>query len=439
MKLFGTEKDSSGRRTYFFGLKVFEEIKRWNTKKTYLLGIKIRKKKETSIDLHKMDLRARMFAAESKILTLGLYYKDLPENERFVLCFDYLAYPFAEAIDAWTFFQYLQTQGIPSKYVIRKENDLFKKLQREGKLKDILPVSNELQVLTDYPNIIAKSRLIISSFGFELSQFFKFLPFCKYIFIEHGVNFLKDWAVKHYSASRFGGILVPTRLTKSAYDENGVDYETCIPYYSGLPRWDKLELTDKNKKVTRRKIFIFFTWRTSFTSNLQLRHEYITRIKSFIKRLVNIFSESNDIEINLSLHHALLERDSGFKGKELFQHVHFVPMSDISSMVREADLCITDYSSISFDFLYRNTPVVFYCFDSDINYPNKNDSIKSTIEKIRKHLYNCCIDEDSAVSLVKYYTDRNFALEPEHIEKNNQIFWFRGGNCERLWQLINKN
>lgn len=440
MILFGTEKDKSGRRTYFFGIKVYETKIRHNVKRSYLLGIRIRKKNissETSIALEKIIYHTRLCAAEQRILSLGLYYKDIPNDERYVLCFDYLAYPYAEAIDAWTFFQYLQSQGIPSKYVIRKENALYKKLKEENNLKDILPVGNEFQLLTNYPDIIAKSRFIICSFGFELSPFFKFLPFCKYIFIEHGVSYLKEWTIKGYSSTRFNGMLISTTLTKSAFDKNGFDYESCSAYNCGMPRWDLLNKPIKEEGKIK-KIFIFFTWRTSFTVDKSLRQEYLSRIQSFVKRLVDVFSKRKDIEIHLSLHHALLERDRDFKGNEYFQNIHFVPMADISTMVREADLCITDFSSISFDFLYRNVPVIYYCFDTDINYPNKNDAIQFSVEKIKSDLYNCCLDEDSAVTLVKYYANRSFELESEYIAKNDTIFWFREGNCARLWQLINK-
>ena len=439
MIFFGTEKDKSGRRTYFFGIKVYETKIRHNVKRSYLLGMRIRKKQlktDASIAIDKIVHHTRICAAEQRILTLGLYYKDMPKEERYVLCFDYLFLPYAEAIDAWTFFQYLQSQGIPSKYVIRKENALYKKLKEENNLKDILPVGSEFQLLTNYPDIIAKSRFIICSYGFELSPFFKFLPFCKYIFIEHGVNFLKDWAVQHYTNSRFAGMIVPSRLTKEEYEKVGVDLDSLSVYYTGLPRWDRLQSQKKHDRT--RNIFIFFTWRVSFGANKTLVKQYAERIQSFVYRLKKIFAGRDDIKLHISLHHALIERDIKLEESKLFEGVHFVPMSEISNMIQKTDLCITDYSSISFDFLYLNVPVIYYCFDADVEYPHQNDYIVPSIEKIKRELYNCCLSEDEAVSKVQYYAERDFSLETEYMAKNDNIFWFKGGNCERLWQLINE-
>lgn len=427
MKLFGTVKNGKCRTSYFFGIKVYERLRNNATESTYILGIRIQKK-----SLHKPS--TKLDTAELKILTLGLYYKDLPKEERPILCFDHLAYPYAEAIDAWTFFQYLQSQGIPSIYVIREENPLFQKLQAENRLKDIISVKSELQFLQNYPHIIAQSRAILSSFALDISEICKILPSTKYIFIEHGVSFLIESALELYSPSRFDGMLVPTRLTKQVYEQRGSETPACPHYCVGFPRWDKL--APAQKKGGTKKIFIFFTWREALSKNKTFIDLYTSRIQSFIKRLRGQFANKPDIQIQVSLHHVLLDRGIAVNKDKLFEGVQLVPVSEISQMIREADLCITDFSSISFDFLYRNVPVIYYCFDADIQYTEKHDQMQSSIAKIKQELYNYCDDEDAAVDKALYYADRDFELEPEYVQKNNSIFWQHGKNCETFWQLL---
>lgn len=444
MKLFGTIKDQKGVRTYLFGIKVYEERKSPNARKTYVCGIKVKKKKYTEQKdesrkclsmLQKLEKQHRLAAAEQKILALGLYYQNLSENERFVLCFDYLAYPHAEAIDAWSFFQYLQENGIPSKYVLRRDNPLFQKLQQENKLTDILPVSDELQLLTEYPHIIAQTRIVISSFAFELSNTFKHIPFIHYVFIEHGVTFMKERAIRYYSSNKFDGKLVPSTLTKEIYERVDPPTPSCKYYYCGFPRWDKLQPYNGDKK--ERKIFIFFTQRQTFRWDNTHRPEYYRRIQSFVNRVRKLYEDRNDIQLYIALHHGLNE-GTNHKSENQISGVTVVPMSEISSMVREADMCITDFSSICFDFLYRNIPVIYYCFDLDINYSNNTERSDLAADKIDQHLYNGCRDEDSAVAKVQHYVNRDFELEPEYIKRNDEIFWQRGNNCEQLWRLINK-
>lgn len=449
MKLFGTIKDNKGVRFYLFGLKLYEERKLPHARKTYVFGIRTKKKSRdnkpgtapANLSMQqKIEWRARLAFAEQKILTLGLYYKDMPKEERYIICFDYLEYPYAESIDAWTFFQYLQSLGIPSKYVVRRENGLFKKLQDSKELKDIIPVSNEMQLLTDYPNIIAQSRMVVCSFNFELSSSFKQFPFLRFIFIEHGVTLLKEWTSRWYMGEKFDGKLVPTVPTKRHYEDIGFNFESCTPYYCGMPRWDNLPPAARVKK--QRKIFLFFTGRLSFRRGVEKRYEnrqeYMNRMLSFINRLKDLIADKNQISLYISLHHSIYEHDNHFNGQEQLKDVSFVPMTEISSMVKEADMCITDFSSISFDFLYRDVPVIFYCFDTDIDYPNVNDRIKWAADKIDLELYNGCRCEEAAVSLAKHYIDRDFQLEDEFVKKNEEIFWERGNNCRRLWQMLNE-
>lgn len=444
MKLFGTIKNAKGVRTYFFGIKVYEERKLEHARKTYILGIKVRKKDHTkkkaaipaTLEMQqKIDSRIRYATAEQKILTLGLYYKDLPQEQLYVLCFDYLAHPYAEAIDAWTFFQYLQEKGIPSKYVLRRENPLFTKLQQAGNLKDILPVNNELDLLITYPHILAQSRMVISSFGFECSSIFKQTPFIKYVFIEHGVTLMKERAIRYYSDDKFDGKVVPTSLTKALYERITSRAPSCKHYYCGMPRWDKLQPYCENK--TTRKIFIFFTQRQTFRWDATHRPEYYRRIQSFVNRLRDLLSDRSDIQLYIGMHHGLNEGTRHAAENEI-TGVNLVPMSEISTMAREADMCITDFSSICFDFLYRDVPVIFYCFDLDINYSNNTERSDLAADKIDKLLYNGCRDEDAAIAKVRHYVDRNFKLEGNHLERNKAIFWPRSNNCEQLWQLLNE-
>ena len=448
MKLFGTVKDQKGVRTYFFGLKVYEERKLPHSRKTYVLGIRTRKKKYVSKSndapatiamQRKIEWNTRMAHIELNLLTYGLYYRDLPEDERYVLCFDALQDPNIEAIDAWSFFQYLQEKGIPCKYAIRRENDLYKKLKAENRLKDILPVSSELQLLTDYPHEIAQSRYVLSSFAFDLGPIFKRLPYLKFIFIEHGVTYYSGRSTNFYTNDKFDGILAPTKLTSSLYDSMHQSWDSCKVYQCGIPRWDRLPIKSREEKrlAGPRKIFIFFTYRVSFRKDNSQRTTYMNRIKSLVTNLGSMLEKSPNVELHIALHHTLFLQDSSFEGWKHTQGVHLVPYSEISTIIKDADMCITDYSSVSFDFLYRNVPVIYYCLDADVNYVDPRDQIAEMAERIKTTFYNCCTAEAEALAKVQHYVNRDFELESEYFARNEEIFWPRGNNCESLWQMLN--
>ena len=52
----------------------------------------------------------------------------------------------------------------------------------------------------------------------------------------------------------------------------------------------------------------------------------------------------------------------------------------MSRLYNNSSLLITDYSSIAFDFMFLDTPVIFYKFDADVNYPDEDDNITGVLE-----------------------------------------------------------
>lgn len=444
MKLFGTQKDKTGRRIYFFGVKVYEKTKSNHTQKTYILGIRFRKKRKQSstppadysTKLKQIEWRAKLHAAEEKILLLGLHYKNLPCEQKYVLCFDCLYEPYAEAIDAWTMFQFLQNKGIPSKYVLLKKNPLSNGLMQEGKMKDVILVNDELSLLYDYPEIIAKSHTLLSSFGFRISKIFKILPTIRDIFIEHGVMLLKTAAVAHYNEDSPYGCsetLVPTRLTKDMYDSMQIwqDKMLCC----GLPRWDNLPIGSSNGQ--QKKIFIFFTFRSSFARDTAARNEYLKRIQIFIDHITQLAAKHAGTEVYISLHHSLIQQNEEMRAIK-FNGAIPVQHDQVSKMIKETDLFVTDYSSMAFDFMYRDVPTVFYCFDHDIQYCDHRDRPADAAARIEELLGDCALDIDSAIEKIDTYLRAGCKLREKEIARNKAIFWFRGHNCESLFNLLSR-
>lgn len=426
MKLFSKIKDVRGTRFQLYGLTVYELRKTPGKNITYLLGIKVRSKRPKGL----IDAKA-LADAERNIRHMAETVQHLQPEEKHILCFDCLYDPLAEAIDAWALFEYLQTQGIPSRYAILKNNPLYTQLEQQNKLKDILPVDNEFDLLLRYPEEIARSKRIFFSFPFTCSRILRDLPNCPFIFIEHGVNLMKPWCVRLYTEggdSECNYILTPSRPTKDLYDSMHLMQGKML--CCGLPRWDKLSPHQSDKP--HRNIFVFFTWRTSFIHDKRLLGIYTKRISDFVSQLQELIKDKSDISLHIGLHHALLLHNPQYDFNS-FGNARIVPTNEISSMIRDTDLFITDYSSICFDLMYRNVPTIFYRFDSDLIYSNSMDNeIRDTIMDKDRLLYNCCYNKQMTLKLVNKYIENNFVLDEEIKQKNNEIFWERGNNCKRL-------
>lgn len=379
-------------------------------------------------------------SSELKILSLSSFYKDIPVNSKPILCFDCLYDKHAEAIDCWTFFQYLQSIGKTAYYAIMESNPLYEKLKSENKLKGILPVSYEADLIIRYPDIIAQCGLVFSSFGYYESKIFKLLPTCRYVYIGHGVILLKRSILPIYLE---GGscdndlMLVETKATKALYDRNGYFGRKMV--CCGIPRWDNLPTTRNNNGDTY-KVLIFFTWRFSFTRTDS--HEEFKNYVSYIQKLIDSLSsaagDNNRIKVYVTLHHALYFNCNVAQMCN-FNNVELVQSNEVSQFIKTADLLITDYSSICFDFMYQNVPVIFYRFDTQTNYADSrdNDDI-SGAEQENEILYNVYNSLEDVISKFKFYIKNNFKLENELKDKNDHIFWQRSNNCERMLQIVER-
>ena len=75
------------------------------------------------------------------------------------------------------------------------------------------------------------------------------------------------------------------------------------------------------------------------------------------------FAGMHDLLILVKLHPLMRQpADCGMAGRNI---VFVSPDSDIYPLMAEVDLLVTDYSSIYFDFLLLDRPIVYYCQDLD--------------------------------------------------------------------------
>ena len=120
-KLFGKVKTDNKIKKFFLGIPYLEKVKGRNHDKTYLFGLRINKKDKTN-----QLIAQRLEQIEHKFYYHDLYCKlkdpvNISDDKRYTVCFDCLYDKGQEAIDAYSVFQYLQENKIPSKYCIKRQ------------------------------------------------------------------------------------------------------------------------------------------------------------------------------------------------------------------------------------------------------------------------------------------------------------------------------
>ena len=384
------------KKYYIFGIRYLTKKIEQNIKKYYLFGVLVYKKRNSKVENR---------------------HKELTHSLNYTICFDSLRNIYVDKDNAWFFFQYLQSQNIPSKFITLDPN---------LKGKDIVYVSSEDDFLLSHVDLIANSQNVVTSYGLsvENGRLLKSLTWLKYIFIEHGVCLFKKGYL--YKPDRFDAIVAATKLTKDFYIERNVWPEArIIP--CGLSRWDML----RGNKQKENTIFVFFTYRRSAETNEEQFVKYENSIKKILLQLKKICAGT---KIVCCFHHNLA---GTITFSDFGDDITIISENDIPYWKTHASMCLTDYSSMAFEFMYQDKPVIFYRFDyfdsALIQYDQTN--AYSAAQEDDK-LYNVFYDEKSAMDKIEYYVKHNFELEERYKKINKTIFWEQENCCSDLYRFI---
>jgi len=145
----------------------------------------------------------------------------------------------------------------------------------------------------------------------------------------------------------------------------------------GYPKndnWLKRVGSVKSKDTSVKKVIYMPTWRKDGL-NIFTDHRFDP------KGLNQLFSD-NDIQFYIKLHHFTIEAFvDEFEGLDELSNMHILRADDIYDTLDQYDMLVTDYSSILFDFLLADRPVIFASFDYD-SYVSEDQGFMTEYGKI---------------------------------------------------------
>lgn len=326
-------------------------------------------------------------------------------------------------IDTYSIFTKIKN----SKYLIYKNNLQYEEI---GHNKNIIafdfpgtPDASSFSFFVKLFFPLLKCKYFVSSFygslPTNLRNFILHNSRIKLIGTGHGPVMLKKlvFDFPFCNSNEWDGYIVTNDYERELFLQNG--WETSKLIKCSLPRYDLIKKT--NKRV--RKIFIMFTWRLSFEHKPNSIYSSL-----FLKKLNELLNNknlldklnANNIKLTLGLHHALLDI---IKFKPEF-NINIADTNHLIDEINSADLFITDYSSIFFDFAFRNVPIIFYRLDSQDF--NLLDIDRNDIDNAKSYddvLYNICYSLEEVIDKISHYINNNFQLEDDIINKNKKLFY----------------
>jgi len=377
------------------------------------------------------------------------YIKKIKKNQKkylkdSYLLFDLLNQDRAECIDAYSLFQYMKSSGKKAYYVLFEDSFLYNELKEQNKLDGIIAIKNPITTNAgDFYeavyDVILRSKAVISAFGVFTKNSQKFMAnakFFKYIFIQHGPTFLKDSVLtnKYLTPKQFDKILISSDMEYKVFKKYGWEDKKFLK--CGLPRWDLL--SENSQQDKEKCILVMFTWRNFDLLSFQ-NSMYKQNINKFLNnKNFNEYLVNNKLKLYFIPHHSL----KGLCNID-FQidnsNIEILHECNISQYIRKCSCFVTDFSSVAFDFMFQNKPVVYYIPDKgDICLDEHERKGIDSFEYKQYIMPNVFFDQNSVIEKIKYYVENDFKLEDEVKVRYDRFFYTKEDIRAKLTQQIDE-
>ena len=367
-----------------------------------------------------------------------------PNQKRNIVIMNDMIFDFrAEPLDNFAFFEYAAERQNELKfyYILNTKNSRYAEIKKKyGKY--ILGYRNKYDIIFKIKMVMLTyhTRYMLDSFD-ALSKIFYDVfyssPYITTIFTQHGITFFKQDYIKGdvYGQKKLNKTTVSNDLEYEIFRKKG-KYRKSNIIKLGLFRWDKVHDTSAEKET--KSVFVYFTYRHYLHGVKDImKTKYFKNIFALLqnKKISKLF-EKNNIEFKIALHHDLLL----YVKKKQFKNIKFVAEEDILNVKNEAKMLITDYSSMCFEFMLQNKPVIFWRFDREEFKKSLADSQYSkNIDDLDQYIYNVVEEEDDVVKLLRHYVRTGFSLEKNNSKKAELFFYNKENIREKFYKYLLDN
>lgn len=338
-------------------------------------------------------------------------------------------------------FRYIKKEHpeINIRYIISKDSKDRKQVEEIGEWIAYRSFSHYLALMA------AEMKISTHIMGFAPDMYFfkvldKVFPMKgKKIFLQHGI--IKDDLPYLYGDSVSLDLFVCGAKKEWEYVCEVFGHQEGVPQYLGLCRYDRLP---HEKKVKPNGIILLMpTWRGYLADqNLSDRQFCKTDYYQCFQHLL----DSEKLEALLSKygfvlkfypHHEMQKYISCFRTRSEQIEIVDNRKLEVQSALIEADVLLTDYSSVFFDFAYMKKPVLYYQFDQaafrsghyqEGYFKYENDGFGAV-----------CCDEGELLRQLETLLEKQCQIEQVYEERIEQFFYVRDQeNCKRNFEMIYK-
>ena len=219
------------------------------------------------------------------------------------------------------------------------------------------------------------------------------------------------------------------------------EYNLLVKYFAhfekylhkaGLSKYDRFKNLKKNESEND-CILLSFTYR-KYDNEIYERSLLKKNLESLLNNesLIQLLKSKNIDLIYIPHHHDLLRNRT--LNENQFNYAKIRNNTYLTHSIEQCSLFVTDFSSVSFDFMFLNKPALFYLIDmkdkinfEEKRYMKKNDTI---------YFGNMFFEEEKLVEKIKYYINRNFKIDNDLKKKYESVFFYKDNIRERIVKIV---
>lgn len=265
-----------------------------------------------------------------------------------------------------------------------------------------------------------------------------FLPFMrkkKTVFLQHGIT--KD---RINLRGKLDYIIAVSKKEKKLLIEANPKYKNHI-YLTGFCRYDQLE--DLSKEQKTKIILVMPTFRKWLRDIGRLKSadetfrntDYYKHWNNFLnnKKLQSILKQ-NKMELIFFPHNEMQKLAHNFKTKDDRIKIGKPGEYDIQELLKKSSILVTDYSSVFFDFVYMDKPVIFYQFDQKDFFTKHYESSGEPYP-----FGDILFEEKQLTDEIERTICRKYTLKDNYKNDAKDFYEHRDKkNCERVYNTIIK-
>lgn len=317
---------------------------------------------------------------------------------------------------------------ISIKYVITKESTDYHRIEQG----DVVEYNSFSHLISVWNAKYLISTHIMGfmpdhSFFARFDTLVHFLKGKKKVFLQHGI--IKDRLESLFFGNVDVDLFVSGSQMEYDYLIDTFGYPEGIVKYTGLCRYDNLYHYESKKQV-----LIMPTFRMYIDMKCFEESDYFKAYSAFLEcNKFNDLLEKYNYCAVFYPHYAFQSKIDSFKKLNTSNRVVIADMTyDVQQLLKDSEILITDYSSVFFDMMYMNKPIVFYQFDYErfisehykSGYLDHNDvgSVVDTLPDLLSAVEHLLQTQCDITDYQSYY-DRTFTKRDTF-------------NCQRVYDAI---